>query len=113
MDEPNVVSGCGQRAGHLPTVDRTIPVTRQHETPSRISTGRCAEAERIMLHSRDGHKVYVRVVDPCDPEPKPVETYKGDELIMMEHISHISHHLMQEATRGTCSRNGNAAITSL
>jgi hypothetical protein len=66
-----------------------------------------------MLHSRDGHKVYVRVVDPCDPEPKPVETYKGDELIMMEHISHISHHLMQEATRGTCSRNGSAAITSL
>ena len=86
MDEPNVVT-----------------VTREGSD----------EAERIMLHSRDGHKVYVRAVDPCDPEPKPVETYKGDELIMMEHISHISHHLMQEATRGTCSRNGSAAITSL
>jgi hypothetical protein len=58
------------------------------------------EAEPIMLHSREGHKVYVRAVDPCDPDPEPVPVYKGDELIVAEHISHVSHHMSPEGSDG-------------
>jgi hypothetical protein len=58
------------------------------------------EPERVVLHSRDGHKVYVRAVDPCDPEPERVPVYEGDEAIVMEHISHISHHMTPEGAEG-------------
>ncbi len=58
------------------------------------------KSERPVLHSRDGNKVYVRAVDPCDPEPEIVQVYEGDEVIVMEHYSHISHHTTPEGPDG-------------
>ncbi|WP_328712278.1 light-mediated development protein DET1 [Nocardia salmonicida] len=57
-----------------------------------VTTESSDEPERVMLESRDAQKVYVRAVDPCDPEPDPVPLYEGDELIMMSHISYLSIH---------------------
>ncbi|MGW4716737.1 light-mediated development protein DET1 [Nocardia sp. NPDC004260] len=59
-----------------------------------------SEAERILLHSREGSKVYVRLADPCDSTPEPVPLYEGDELIVMEAISHISLHQTPEDSEG-------------
>ncbi|SKG69720.1 light-mediated development protein DET1 [Mycobacteroides abscessus subsp. bolletii] len=50
-----------------------------------------------MFYERIGSKVYVRAVDPCDDqEPERVPLQHGDELVVMEHLSHISHHLAPE-----------------
>ncbi|MCP9276929.1 light-mediated development protein DET1 [Mycolicibacterium sp. CAU 1645] len=58
--------------------------------------------ERVVLYERVGKKVYVRAVDPCDDdqEPERVRIDDGDELIVMEHLSHITHHLTLEGDDG-------------
>ncbi|AFS14119.1 hypothetical protein MINTM003_21250 [Mycobacterium paraintracellulare] len=90
--------------------------------------------ERAMLSSRDGNRVYVRAVDPCDPQPPNIRAspgdegtvlkndlaelyvrrvaaaddplddgvplFTGDEVAVMEHISHISHHTAMEGDEG-------------
>ena len=56
--------------------------------------------ERVVLHAREGSKVYLRAIDPCDPETEPVPVYEGDDVVMMEHLSHVSHHLTLDGTEG-------------
>lgn len=58
------------------------------------------EEERAILHSRDGNKLYLRAADPCDPESERVPIHEGDEVIVLEHYSHISHHTTKEGTDG-------------
>jgi hypothetical protein len=45
---------------------------------------------RVRLAERDGSQVLLRQVDPGEPEPERVPLYDGDELIVMEALSHIS-----------------------
>jgi len=47
---------------------------------------------RVMLMRREGNRVIVRQVDPCDPEPERVPLYEGDELVVATAISHVSLH---------------------
>jgi hypothetical protein len=90
--------------------------------------------ERAMLRSREGNRVYVRAVDPCDPQTRIVRAspgeqitvlknalaelyvrkltsaedplddgvplYDGDEVAVMEHISHMSFHTTMEGSDG-------------
>jgi len=58
------------------------------------------EPERAIFHSRDGNKLYLRAADPCDPDSERVPVYEGDEVIAVEHISHISHHTTEEGLDG-------------
>lgn len=58
------------------------------------------EPERAIFHSRDGHKLYLRAADPCDPESERVPVYEGDEVIAMEHYPYIGHHTKQEGLDG-------------
>jgi hypothetical protein len=58
------------------------------------------EPERAVFHSRDGNNLYLRAADPCDPESERVPAYEGDEVIVMEHFSHMSHHTTKEGTEG-------------
>jgi hypothetical protein len=58
------------------------------------------EPERAIFHSRDGNKLYLRGADPCDPDSERVPVYEGDEVIVMEHYSHISHHTTEEGAEG-------------
>ena len=74
------------------------PRTVYLETVTRAGSD---EPERVMFYERDGNKVYVRGVDPCDnQEPERVPLHPADELIVMEHLSHISHHLTPEGAEG-------------
>jgi len=43
---------------------------------------------RVMLYERDGSQVLVRQVDPCDIDPAPVALFDGDEIKIMQAISH-------------------------
>ncbi|WP_433666072.1 light-mediated development protein DET1 [Nocardia sp. CA-136227] len=65
-----------------------------------VTTESGGKPERVMLESRAAQKVYVRAVDPCDPEPDPVPLYEGDQLIMMTHISHLSIHTSPTGSDG-------------
>lgn len=58
------------------------------------------EAERAILHSREGNRLCLRGADPCDPESGRVPVYEGDEVVVMEHISHVSLHTTKEGTEG-------------
>lgn len=59
-----------------------------------------AEPERAVFHSREGHKLYLRAADPCDPESQRVPVFEGDEVVGMEHFSHIGHHTTKEGLGG-------------
>ena len=90
--------------------------------------------ERAMLSSREGNRVYVRAVDPCDPQPPSIRAtpgdqgtvlknalaelyvrkvapaddplddgvplFDGDEVVALEHISHMSFHTTPEGGDG-------------
>jgi hypothetical protein len=90
--------------------------------------------ERAMLSSREGNTVYVRAVDPCDPQPPAIRAspgdegtalknalaelyvrkvgpaddpledgvplFDGDEVVVLEHISHMSFHTTREDSDG-------------
>ena len=90
--------------------------------------------ERATLSSREGNRVYVRAVDPCDPQPPSIRAspgddgavlknalaeryvrklapaddplddgvplFDGDEVAVMEHISHMSFHSTVEGSEG-------------
>jgi hypothetical protein len=97
-----------------------------------IQRGTWEQPERAMLVSREGNRVYVRAVDPCDPEPQiplspgdevmlmenpdakfyvrkvdpsgpipeGIPLFDGDQVVAMEHLSHISHHMTAEGAEG-------------
>jgi hypothetical protein len=48
------------------------------------------EPIRVVLLRREGNRVIVRQVDPCDPEPDRIPLFEGDELVVAEAISHVS-----------------------
>lgn len=50
----------------------------------------------VTLYERDGSQVLVRQVDPCDIDPPPVALFDGDEVTVMEAISHTSVHANPE-----------------
>ncbi|UTT48923.1 light-mediated development protein DET1 [Rhodococcus gordoniae] len=56
--------------------------------------------ERAVFHSRVGHILYVRAADPCDPESERIPVYEGDEVVVLEHYSHIGHHTEKEGSDG-------------
>lgn len=58
------------------------------------------EPERAILHSREGNQVYLRGADPCDPDSGHIPVYEGDQLLVMEHISHMSVHSQLEGPDG-------------
>lgn len=49
-----------------------------------------------MPYERKGAQVLVRQVDPCDIDPPPVALFDGDEVRVMEAISHTSLHTNTE-----------------
>ena len=87
-----------------------------------------------MLSSREGNRVYVRAVDPCDPQPPSIRVspgdqgnvlknalaelyvrkvasaddplddgvplFDGDEVVALEHISHMSLHTTAQGSDG-------------
>lgn len=54
------------------------------------------EPVRVTLYERNGSQVLVRQVDPCDIDPPPVALLDGDEVRVMEAISHTSMHTNPE-----------------
>lgn len=58
------------------------------------------EPERAILHSRDGNKLYVRAADPCDPDSERIPLYTRDEVIVLEHYSHVGHHKSEVGVEG-------------
>jgi hypothetical protein len=51
----------------------------------------------VTLYERDGSQVLVRQVDPCDIDPPAVALFDGDEVRVMEAISHTGLHTNSEA----------------
>ena len=69
------------------------------ELPVYVDTVGIASQEepvRVTLYERGGNQVLVRQVDPCDVEPPPVALFDGDEVRVMEAISHTSLHTGSE-----------------
>lgn len=54
------------------------------------------EPVRVTLYERDGSHVLVRQVDPCDIDSPRVALFDGDEVRVMEAISHTSLHTNPE-----------------
>lgn len=50
------------------------------------------EPVQVRLLERDGSRVLLRQLDPGDPEPERVPVYDGDELVVLEALSHIGLH---------------------
>jgi hypothetical protein len=61
-----------------------------------LSVPSALDPVRVVLYERNGSKVLVRQMDPCDPEPDPVDIFDGDELRVMEAISHTGLHTNSE-----------------
>ena len=55
------------------------------------------EHVRVTLQERQGSRLLFRQVDPGEPEPARVPIYDGDELVVMQAISHLSVHTSGEA----------------
>ena len=56
--------------------------------------------ERAVFHSRVGKTLYLRSADPCDPASEPIPVYEGDEVVVLEHVSHMSIHTEPEGPAG-------------
>jgi hypothetical protein len=55
---------------------------------------------RVILHSRDGNRVFIRHLDPPDGDDPPrFPIYPGDELVVMTPVHSIGHHLTDEVGR--------------
>lgn len=78
--------------------DRGEPVPIRYV--GEVYLGHWPEPERAVLHAREGHNVFVRGADPCDPESGRVPVYEGDQVLVMEHISHMSVHTTLEGADG-------------
>jgi hypothetical protein len=50
----------------------------------------------VVLFERDGSTVYVRQVDPGEPQPARIPIFPGDQVVVMQAISYLSHHLTPE-----------------
>jgi hypothetical protein len=48
------------------------------------------EPVRVRLEERQGNRVLLRQVDPGEPLPPRVPLYSGDEIVVMQAISHMS-----------------------
>jgi hypothetical protein len=55
---------------------------------------------RVVLDSREGNRVFVRQADPEDGDDPPrVPLFPGDELIVMQALTHVSHHITPDVGR--------------
>ncbi|MBX3444884.1 MAG: hypothetical protein KF774_20960 [Planctomyces sp.] len=63
------------------------------------------EPVRVTLEERVGSRVLLRQVDPEEPELPKVQIYKGDELLVMQAVSHLSEHTGLDPKGSTASRN--------
>lgn len=54
------------------------------------------EPVRVTLEERDGNRVLLRQIDPGEPVPPRVPLYEGDELVVMQAISHVGLHTTSE-----------------
>lgn len=54
------------------------------------------EPVRVVLEERQGSLVLLRQVDPGEPEPPRTPIYEGDQLALMQAISHMSLNLTAE-----------------
>ncbi len=51
---------------------------------------------RVVLDGREGNQVFLRQADPADGDPSAVEIHQGEELVVMQAIAAIGHHLDDE-----------------
>jgi hypothetical protein len=55
---------------------------------------------RVVLDGREGNRVFVRQADPEDGDDPPrVPLYPGEELIVMQALIHVSHHITPDVGR--------------
>jgi signal peptidase I len=55
---------------------------------------------RVVLDGREGNRVFVRQADPEDGDDPPrVPLFPGDELIVMQALTHVSHHITPDVGR--------------
>lgn len=59
---------------------------------SDVTLEGATESVRVTLLRREGHRVILRQIDPCDPEPERVPIYEGDQIEVAQAISHVSLH---------------------
>lgn len=57
-----------------------------------VTLGGSDDSVPVTLLKREGTRVVVRQVDPCDPDPERIPLFEGDELVVAQAISHISLH---------------------
>lgn len=50
------------------------------------------EPVRVTLLRREGPRLILRQVDPCDAEPERVPVYEGDRIEVAQATSHVSLH---------------------
>lgn len=55
---------------------------------------------RAVLDGREDNLVFVRELDPTDPEPEPIPLFEGDEVIAMTPVSHASIHTQETGLDG-------------
>ena len=48
------------------------------------------EPVRVVFVRRDDQKVYVRQVDPCEPDPPRIPLFDGDQVVLMVALSYAS-----------------------
>ncbi len=56
----------------------------------RVSIEGSGDPVQVVFVRREGPALLVRQVDPCDPDPTPVQIHDGDELTVCVAISHLS-----------------------
>lgn len=57
-----------------------------------VTIAGATEPVRVALEERQGNHVLLRQVDLGEPTPPPVPLYDGDQLVVMEAISHVGLH---------------------
>ncbi len=53
---------------------------------------------RVVLNGREGGQVFVRQLDLAEPEPERVSLHPGEELVVMQAISHTGLHATADQT---------------
>lgn len=54
------------------------------------------EPVRVTIEDREGSRLILRQIDPAEPEPPRVPIYEGDEVVVMQAISHMGMHTSAE-----------------
>lgn len=80
-----------RRGGNDPTVDarESRTIVGWLET---VTLEGSDEPVPVTMLKREGTRVVARQVDPCDPDPERIPVYEGDELVVVQAISHIGLH---------------------